>query len=198
VRDDSPIRGAAGRRSPIAPASGAAATVAPVTLLKRIRLRWVVAAYYLIAQVYVWHHFLSLTPGKSPTSAEIILPAVAEIVTALLVAAWVILRYKSFVWVLLATANAVVLLVGQFASWYASYGTAENFHPALTRLDGLGMAVGTFTTAGAPGIVPHSELARRVVTVQLVVDILAAIVLFGLLAGRLINRGLVEGARSLR
>jgi len=169
-----------------------------VTLLKRIRLRWVVATYYLIAQVYVWHHYLTLTPGRSPTSAEIILPAVAEIVTALLVAAWVILRYRSLVWVLLAPLNAVLLLVGQFSAWYASYGTTENFHPALTRFDGLVMTVGTLTTAGAPGIVPTSELARRVVTVQLLVDILAAIVLFGLLAGRLINRGLIDRAPPAR
>jgi hypothetical protein len=55
--------------------------------------------------------------------------------------------------------------------------------------------MGTLTTAGAPGISPRSELARHIITVQLVVDILAAIVLFGLLVGRL-ARGRASEAPS--
>jgi hypothetical protein len=159
-----------------------------MTWIKRIRLRWVVAAYFTAGQVYVWWQYLTIRPGHTRTPAEVLVPAVAEIVTALLIAGYVILRYRSLVWVLLATLNAIVLLIVDFAIWYVSIGTPANWTPALTRFDGLAVALGTLTTAGAPGLIPHSELARRIVTVQLVVDILAAIVLFGLLAGRLASR----------
>ena len=81
--------------------------------------------------------------------------------------------------------DGIVLLVLNFSTWYASIGTTANWAPKLTRLDGLAVTLGTLTTAGAPGITPHSELARGLVTTQLVVDILAAIVLFGLFVGRL-------------
>jgi hypothetical protein len=100
----------------------------------------------------------------------------------------VILAYRSLIWVMLATLNAIVLLIVDFATWYVSTGTTANWAPQLTRFDGLAVALGTLTTAGAPGIVPHSELARRIVTVQLVVDIVAAIVLFGLFVGRISGR----------
>jgi len=155
---------------------------------KRIRLRWVVAAYFTAGQLYVWQQYLTITPGHTRTPVEVIAAAVLEIVTALLIAGYVILRFRSLVWVLLATLNALVLLIVDFAIWYVSTGTDVNWIPRLTRFDGLALAMGTFTTAGAPGIVAHSELARRLVTVQLVVDILAAIVLFGLLAGRFAGR----------
>lgn len=156
---------------------------------KRIRLRWVVAAYFTAGQVYVWWQYLTVTPGQERSLPEILIPTVLEIVAALLIAGYVILRFRSLVWVVLATANAVVLLVVDFATWYASIGTSVNWTPKLTRFDGLAVAMGTLTTAGAPGIVPRSELARHLVTVQLTVDILAAIVLFGLFAGRFSSRG---------
>ncbi len=156
-------------------------------MLGRVRLWWLVALYYAGAQVYTWLDFFTLDPGKSPTRPEIIVPAVAEVVSALLVAAWVILS-RSLTWALIATVNALVLLVGEFSAWYLSYGGPENWTPQLTRLDALGVTLGTLTTAGAPGIAPHTDLARGLVTVQLVVDILAAIVLFGLFATRLASR----------
>jgi hypothetical protein len=155
---------------------------------ERIRLRWVVAAYFGLGQVYVWWQYLTITPGHARSLPEVIAPTVLEIVAALLIAGYVIVRFQSIVWVLLATANAIVLLVVDFSTWYVSIGTSANWHPSLTRFDGLAIAIGTLTTAGAPGIVPHSELARHLVTVQLVVDILAALVLFGLLAGRFGSR----------
>jgi hypothetical protein len=165
---------------------------------KRVRLRWVVAAYFTVGQVYVWWQFLTITAGHHRTPAEVIIPAVAEIVTALVIAGYVILRYTSLVWVILATLNAVVLLVVDFSIWYISIGTTANWAPRLTRLDGLAVALGTLTTAGAPGILPHSELARRIITVQLVVDIGAVIVLFGLFVGRLASRASLSASSSSR
>jgi hypothetical protein len=151
-------------------------------------MRWVVVVYFVGAQAYAWQQFAHLTPGTSRTLPEIVVPAVAEIVVGLLLACYVILRATSLAWVLLATLNAIVLLVVDFSIWYASIGGPANWTPRLSRFDGLAVTLGTLTTAGAPGITAHSELARKLVTVQLVVDILAVIVLFGLLVGRLASR----------
>jgi hypothetical protein len=159
-----------------------------MTWPKRIPVRWVVAAYFSVGQVYVWWQYAVVTPGHTRTPAEVIAPTVLEIVTALVIAGYVILQYRSLVWVILATLNAIVLLIVDFATWYVSIGTSANWAPRLTRFDGLAVALGTFTTAGAPGIVPRSELARHIVTVQLVVDIIAVIVLFGLFVGRISSR----------
>jgi hypothetical protein len=163
---------------------------------KRIRARWVVAAYFAAGQVYVWWQYAVVSPGHTRTPAEVIVPSVLEIFTALVIAGYVILQYRSLIWVLLATLNAIVLLVVDFATWYVSTGTATNWAPALTRFDGLAVALGTLTTAGAPGIVPRSELARHIVTTQLVVDIVAAIVLFGLFVGRISSRASRTAASS--
>src|SRR5436309_1827674 len=108
-----------------------------MTWTERIRLRWIVAAYFTVGQVYVWQQYLTVTPGHSRTPAEVIVPAVAEILTALFVAGWVILRYESLLWVFAATLNAIVLLIVDFSIWYASAGRAANWTPRLTRFDGL-------------------------------------------------------------
>jgi hypothetical protein len=155
---------------------------------KRIPLRWVGGAYFTLAQVYIWWQYLTITPGHARTPAEVIAPTILEIVTALLLAGYVILAFRSLVWVMLATLNAIVMLIVNFAVWYVSIGTTANWIPRLTRFDGLAISLGTLTTAGAPGLVPRSELARHIVTAQLVVDILAAIVLFGLFVGRIAGR----------
>jgi hypothetical protein len=156
--------------------------------IRRIPLRWVGATYFSLAQAYIWWQYLTISPGHTRTTAEVIVPSILEIVTALLIAGYVILRFRSLVWVMIATLNAIVLLVINFAVWYVSTGTTANWVPKLTRFDGLAVALGTLTTAGAPGIVPRSELARHIVTAQLVVDILAVIVLFGLFVGRISTR----------
>jgi hypothetical protein len=163
---------------------------------KRIPVRWVVTAYFALGQVYVWWQYATVTVGHTRTTAEVIVPAVLEIIVALVIAGYVILRYRSLIWVMLATLNAIVLLIVEFATWYISTGTTANWTPALTRFDGLAVALGTLTTAGAPGIVPRSELARHIVTTQLVVDIVAAIVLFGLFVGRISSRVSQTAAES--
>lgn len=151
-------------------------------------VRWVVVAYFVAAQAYGWLVFATITPGTARTLPEILVAAVPEIVVGLLLACYVILRATSLVWVLLATVNAIVLLIVDFSIYYISIGGPANWAPRLSRFDGLAVTLGTLTTAGAPGITPHSELARKLVTVQLIVDILAVIVLFGLLVGRLVSR----------
>ena len=91
-------------------------TVSAMRWATRNRLQWIGLVYFAAGQVYAWQQFLTLTPGRTRTLPEIVVPAVAEIVVALLIACYVILRARSLVWVLLATLNAIVLLVVDFAS----------------------------------------------------------------------------------
>src|SRR5947209_4617933 len=132
-------------------ASGAEASVSRMKWAIPRWLGWLAVAYFAAGQVYVWVVFLTITPGTSRTVPEIALPAVLEIILALLIASYVILRIKSLVWVILATTNAIVLLVLNFSTWYASIGTTANWAPKLTRLDGLAVTLVTLTTAGARG-----------------------------------------------
>ena len=91
----------------------------------------------------------------------------------------------SFGWAVASVVNGVLLVVIQFANWYVSFGNIANWNRPLTRIDALQLSLGQLTTAGAPGITPTSELARRLMTTQLGVDILVAVVLFGLFVDRL-------------
>jgi hypothetical protein len=50
------------------------------------------------------------------------------------------------------------------------------------------VTLGTSTTAGTDGIIPHTEFARRLVTIQLGVDVLATIILLGLLVAKIAVR----------
>jgi len=145
----------------------------------------VAVLWYAAGQFFVWSYLLELTPGKSVVTPSLIIQAIGGIVTALGLAVWMISVSRSLLWALLSTLNAVALMVGQFAVWYAAYGTRKNWSVPLTKLDALQLSLGQFTTAGAPGITPRSQAARALMTSQLAVGILAAIVLFGLLVARI-------------
>jgi hypothetical protein len=86
------------------------------------------------------------------------------------------------------TANVLLLLVGDFARLYWTYGATTNWNLRLSRWDALYVAMGTLTTAGTGGIQPHSEFARRLLTAQMGVDL----VVFTLLAGVVVWK-LTEG-----
>src|SRR5258707_586764 len=53
---------------------------------KRIPVRWVVAAYFTLGQVYVWWEYAVVTPGHTRTPAEVVAPTVLEIIAALVIA----------------------------------------------------------------------------------------------------------------
>jgi hypothetical protein len=160
--------------------------VGRVRNLRRIRLRWVVVAWYVAGQYFVWDEFLTHQPGNERGfSAMFIGSAVLGLLTALFLAAWLVAVSRSMGWVIAANANALSLLVGQFSIWYAAYGTAKNWGAPLSRLDGLLIALGTLTTAGSFGITPRTDAARGLVTAQLGVDVIASVVIFGLFVARL-------------
>lgn len=65
------------------------------------------------------------------------------------------------------------MIVNQFALFYYSAGTTHDWSHELTHTDALLIALGTLTTAGAPGMTPVSEYARRLMAIQMAVDLLA-------------------------
>jgi hypothetical protein len=136
----------------------------------------------------VWTEFFHVTPGASGFNVGFIAQAVFGVITALVVTGAVIFWSRSLVWVVVASLNAIALLIGQFSIWYLAHGGPADWNVPLTRLDSLMVALGTFTTAGSGGITPQSEFARGLVTTQMGVDVLAAVVLFGLLVARLAAR----------
>ena len=52
-------------------------------------------------------------------------------------------------------------VIGSFASAYRIYGTHANWGHGLSRSDAVYLAMGTFTTAGANGVMAKTDFARR-------------------------------------
>jgi hypothetical protein len=81
--------------------------------------------------------------------------------------------------------NNLAILIGLFAFAYWNAGTRGNWNMRLSHLDALYVAVGTLTTAGTGAIQAQSELARTLLTAQMVVDIVAFTLVTGILVTRL-------------
>ena len=84
-----------------------------------------------------------------------------------------------------AVAVSVPLLVLTFATTYlgADFADPAAFTESLNRVDAVYFAVTVFTTVGFGDIVPRSETARLLVTLQMVVDL----VMVGLIAKVLVG-----------
>jgi hypothetical protein len=103
------------------------------------------------------------------------------------------------VWVLAATyvparigiavlGLAMYGLILNYATIYLDHGSAANWGVKLSHTDALYVTIGNFVTAGSPGIAPQTEFARRLVTAQYAIDIIATVALFGLLVARIADR----------
>lgn len=64
-----------------------------------------------------------------------------------------------------------LLITVEFAMLYWTIGTKANFTVELSRVDAIYFALGTLTTAGTGSIAPTSDLARALVSGQMVVDL---------------------------
>lgn len=72
-----------------------------------------------------------------------------------------------------AAVTLALFLVSYAAIYYVmSEQVADSFNEHLTRLDSLYFTMTTFSTVGYGDIVAHTEVARAVVTSQIVIDLL--------------------------
>jgi voltage-gated potassium channel len=79
----------------------------------------------------------------------------------------------------------LLTFVSMFALIYWTYGTSVNFSVRLTHLDAIYFTMGTLSTAGTGSIVPVSELARGLQTLQMLLDLGFLLVAVTLVVGRL-------------
>jgi len=79
----------------------------------------------------------------------------------------------------------LLTFVSMFSLIYWTYGTSHNFSTQLTHLDAIYFTIGTLSTAGTGNIVPVSELARGLQTLQMLLDLGFLLVAVTLVVGRL-------------
>jgi hypothetical protein len=140
-----------------------------------------------VSQFYSWIDFFSYSrrTGFSFTPVGIFI--------TLFVAAYTIYftiriarNAKGFTWVSCAVfLNAFLLLIVDFAGFYWRFGTAPNFNATLSRLDALYFTLGTLTTAGTGSITPESQLARGLVSIQMILDLMLVAVAATIIVARL-------------
>jgi hypothetical protein len=87
-----------------------------------------------------------------------------------------------------AAANLLLLLLSYFSVLYYHYGTARNWSASLSHWDAVYVALGTLTTAGTGNIYAKSEFARRVLSMQMLVDVVVITLLAGVVVYRLTER----------
>lgn len=79
---------------------------------------------------------------------------------------------------------AVSVTLGSFADIYLLSGW-QHWSVHIHHRTALGMAVGTFTTAGLPGVEPMTDFARGLIAWQQVVDVVLVAVLLAIIARRI-------------
>ena len=125
----------------------------------------------VVLTAFVWWHFAARS-HRYPSTERIIQAAVLELVFCTVVGLAAFKQRSKLLLGLLAF-DLLVAVLQSFSTAYWDYGTASNFNRPLTHLDAAYFAVGTFTTAGTGTVSAISETARRIQTVQMLVDFTA-------------------------
>jgi hypothetical protein len=161
-------------------------SLGPSPRLERVKdlARWSVISFPFLLFLYVaWYQVIfDIRDRLTPSDA---LFAGAFVIAGLVAAVWVILRGSSLLAALGLSGYSIALLIGFFASLYLGSGSPDDWSRRLSQLDAITLAMGTFTTAGTYGVTPVSQTARGLVTLQMGVDVIATVVIFGLLVTRL-------------
>jgi hypothetical protein len=150
--------------------------------LKRKLGNWwfpvVLATLPVSMQSIFWVYFLLLATRPVNTLIVIVISIGAFVLSAQLTFSSASLASKRdddamYNWyVAFLVANAFLLITVEFATLYWVIGTRPNFNPELSRWDAIYFALGTLTTADTGTIAPISDLARALVSGQMVVDLL--------------------------
>jgi len=145
---------------------------------------WNAIAVPLVLMLYVaWYQVIF--DSRDRLSASDAVFAALFVSVWLGAAVWAILRESSLLAAIGFSVYSIAFLIGLFASLYLGSGSPNDWSRRLSQLDAVTLALGTFTTAGTFGVTPVSQTARGLVTLQMGIDLVATLVIFGLLAARL-------------
>ena len=124
-------------------------------------------------------------PGAGGPSVGLIANYAASNVAAASWVLWMLLRRHGAGWLVFAAVNYLLLFVADFSTYCLVHGTPNNWGMRLSHIDALLVTLGTLTTAGTSGLTAHSELARRVLVVEMAVQLTVVGALLGLVVARL-------------
>jgi voltage-gated potassium channel len=139
-----------------------------------------------ILQLFVWVNFFSNRQYSIPFGAVGISIVIFVLCQLIYYAIRIARGTKDFTWVMgFALLNAFLVLLVAFAGFYWRFGTTANFNVTLSRLDALYFALGTLSTAGTGSITPISQLARGLVSIQMILDLMLVAVATTIVIARL-------------
>jgi voltage-gated potassium channel len=175
---ESETPGQAQARAPVSPASPRREVWKAIgAVVRLVAVLVVMLAVYLVAP---WDRRLDLPAGALLLGWLVVL----ALVVVLDVLAVLRSRYP---WRRAAEGAvlSVLVLLLPFAAAYVLLEQADpaNFTQPLTRIDGLYFAVTVFSTVGFGDIAPASEVARVLVTIQILVDLLLVGIIVKVLVG---------------
>jgi hypothetical protein len=145
-------------------------------------------ARILVATVVLFGLYAWIPLGQRP-EGSVLLQLVLSLLLVAAVVSWqivAVMRSQSpGLRAVEGVAMSALLLVLVFASMYFAIETTDsgNFSELLTRVDALYFSVTVFASVGFGDIVPVSQLARMMVMVQMVADL----ILIGLIAKVLVG-----------
>jgi hypothetical protein len=143
-----------------------------------------------LAALVLWGYYA--LPSKRAPLGGITLNLIGGVVFSLLLIAilfWAISKDRVPAYLIIVIAVYVMDTgVVNFTATYWAIGTYANFHQQLSKIDALYFAVGTFTTAGTGTIAAHSQLARLVQTLQMIIDFAVVAVALAIIVSRLASR----------
>jgi hypothetical protein len=143
-----------------------------------------------VSQAFAWSNFLAYNRHTGfPFNPPGIIVTIFVASYATYFAIRIAQNARRFTWVVGAVLlNAFLLLIVDFAGFYWRFGTTPNFNVTLSRLDSLYFTLGTLTTAGTGSITPQSQVARGLVSVQMVLDLILIAVALAIAVARLSER----------
>lgn len=98
-------------------------------------------------------------------------------------------RARKFTWAVLGSLlYSFSATLVNFAALYWHYGTPPNFNITMSRLDSIYFALGTMTT-GTGSIAPESQVARGLVSIQMILDFVFVAIAVGIAITRLGEKG---------
>lgn len=142
----------------------------------------VILRSFLVTAAVVVAYFV--LPFTSPLAMDTVLEIFGGLTLLSAFVAWQVLRIVRSPFPAVHAISALLMVVPLFLTLFAtayyamSYTDPGNFTEALTKLDAMYFTVTTFATVGFGDIAAKSEVARAVVTVQMV----AGLVLVGFIA----------------